>query len=557
MKSDLQSLIRAARGLSPADIVIRNAELYDPFTCSWDRVDFAIKDGTVLGTGTYSGIQEIDCKGARVVPGLIDSHVHIESSLLCPAEYARLVARHGTSTVIADPHEIANVLGKEGIEYMLRASRNAGIDFFYMLPSSVPSTPVDPGGAALEAPDLATFAGRDGVLGLGEMMNIPGVLSGDAGIIEKLGIFPLVDGHAPMLAGNDLNAYILAGPGSDHECTEAAEAREKLSKGMYIYLREGSTEKNIRALLLVVTPYTVSRCTFSTDDRHADTLMDRGHIDGVIRTAVSEGLELELALRMATLSAAERFGLHDRGALSPGRLADFSIVDTNKEFYVKRTFRRGKEVQDVSVFVPVTAPAPPNMLATIPGPADFALTGNGLARVIGIVPGQILTKELHCEIQSAKLPDLERDIIKTTVCSRYCPGLHMTGLVHGFSFDHGAIACSVSHDAHNIIAAGTSDQELQKAIAAVICHKGGLAAVNGNDVTVLPLENAGLMSVRPYEEVVEQLEMLHSATREMGGIDDPFMYLSFLCLPVIPELRLTVRGLFSVEKFTWIPLFLD
>jgi adenine deaminase len=536
-------------------MVIRNAELFDPFTCCWDLVDFAIKDGIVLGTGKYSGIQEIDCKGARVVPGLIDSHVHVESSLLSPAEYARLVACHGTSTVIADPHEIANVLGKEGIDYMLRASQNTAIDFFYMVPSCVPSTPADTGGATLDAPDLAAFAGRDGVLGLGEMMNVPGVLSGDTGIIQKLGIFTLVDGHAPVLAGNDLNAYILAGPGSDHECTGVAEAREKLSKGMYIYLRDGSTEMNIPALLPVVTACSVSRCSFSTDDRHVDTLIHRGHIDGAIRTAVSEGVELELALRMATLSAAGRFGLHDRGAISPGRLADFSIVDTKKEFIVKRVFRRGKE--NATESVPVTPPANPNMQATVPGPADFALTGNGLARVIGIVPGQIITRELHFEIQGAALPDLEQDIIKTTVCSRYCPGVNRTGLVHGFSFDHGAIAGSVSHDAHNIIAAGTTDEEIRKAIAAVICHKGGLAAVNGDDVTVLPLENAGLMSVRPYEEVAQQLEQLHSATHKMGGIDDPFMYLSFLCLPVIPQLRLTVRGLFSVEKFEQVPLFVD
>ena len=281
--------------------------------------------------------------------------------------------------------------------------------------------------------------------------------------------------------------------------------------------------------------------------------MKQGHIDGVIRTAVSEGLELELALRMATLSAAGMFGLHDRGAISPGRLADFSIVDTKTEFVVKKAYRRGKEC--LTKFVPLTPPAPPGMQATIPDVADFSLSGTGLARVIGIVPGQIITRELHCDVHCGALPDLEQDIIKTTVCSRYCPGVHMTGLVHGFSFEQGAIAGSVSHDAHNIIAAGTSDEELRKAIAAVIRNKGGLAAVNGNDVTVLPLENAGLMSGKPYEEVVEQLGMLHSATRRMGGIDDPFMYLSFLCLPVIPQLRLTVRGLFSVEKFEKVPLF--
>ena len=280
--------------------------------------------------------------------------------------------------------------------------------------------------------------------------------------------------------------------------------------------------------------------------------MNLGHIDGVIRTAVREGLELELALRMATLSGAERFGLHDRGAISPGRLADFSILDTKAEFCVKRTFRRGKEAFDVPFTT--TANAPANMQATVPGPEAFDLNGNGLARVIGLIPGQIITKELHFEICGTELPDTGRDIIKAIVCSRYHPGLHMAGLVHGFSFDHGAIAGSVSHDAHNIISAGTSDEEIQRAIAAVVYHNGGLAAVNGNVVTVLPLENAGLMSARPFEEVVEQLEMLHSATREMGGIDNPFMYLSFLCLPVIPELRLTVRGLFSVEKFENVPI---
>lgn len=549
----MPSLIRAARGLTPADVVVRNAELFDPFSCTWSLTDFAIKDGIVLGTGPYVGTREIDCRGARVIPGLIDSHVHIESSLLCPAEYARLVSQHGTSTVIADPHEIGNVAGKDGIEYMLQAAAVAVIDIFYMLPSCVPSTPADTGGAVLEAPDLATFAGRQGVLGLGEVMNVPGVLSADPGVMKKLGIISLVDGHAPLLAGNDLNAYILAGPGSDHECTELSEAREKLSKGMYIYIREGSAEKNIRSLIPVVTPFSVSRCSFCTDDRHVDTLVTKGHIDGIIRAAVSEGMELELALRMATLSGAERFGLHDRGAISPGRLADFCIVDTSNEFHVRRVFRRGKELRDLP-FLP-SVPALSNIQATIPRRSDFVISGNGMARVIGLVPGQIITKDLHMEIESSELPDLSRDIIKATVCSRYRPGLHMTGLVHGFSFKNGAIAGSVSHDAHNIVAVGASDEEIQKAIEAVILHNGGLAAVSGDNLCVLPLENAGLMSTASYEDVAGQLESLHATTRKMGGIDDPFMYLSFLCLPVIPELRLTVRGLFSVEKFSDVPLF--
>ena len=529
--------------------------MFNPFTCEWEPGDFGIRDGIVLGQGPYRGARELDLKGKEVVPGLIDSHVHIESSLLCPAEYARLVSRHGTSAIIADPHEIANVLGVQGISYMLESSSSAEIDMFFMLPSCVPSTPGDKGGAVLLARDLAGLAGNARILGLGEVMNVPGVLSLDPELREKIDMFGIVDGHAPLLSGLDLNAYILAGPRSDHECTAPGEAREKLSKGMYLYLREGSTEKNIHALVPAVTSCNAPRCSFATDDRHADTLFTMGHIDDLIRKSVSEGLELETALRMATLSPAERFGLHDRGALAPGRVADFSVVDTRDGFKVLQTFRRGQRAGERLYTRP--RPAPSLMDATMPSLADISPDMGGTTRVIGIVPGQILTKEMHFSISPGMIPDPGQDIIKATVCSRYQPRRNATALVHGFGFSGGAIAGSVSHDAHNVIAAGTSDRELLHAIELVIRNKGGLAAVCGENVAFLPLESAGLMSVLSYEDVVEKLSLLRSVTETMGGIEDPFMYLSFLCLPVIPQLRLTVQGLFSVQSFSPVPLNVD
>jgi adenine deaminase len=546
-------LTRAARGQIPVDLVVRNALIFNPFSCTWDTGDFAVKDGIIIGTGHYQGHKELDLHGARVIPGLIDSHVHIESSLLTPREYARLVANHGTTTVIADPHEIANVLGLNGIGYMIRDSEGADIDIFYSLPSCVPSTPVDTGGAVLTAKDLEKLRGTEKIIGLGEMMNVPGVLGCDPGIREKLALCVIIDGHAPLLTGNDLNAYILNGPQSDHECTHEDEAREKLSKGMFIYLREGSTERNIEALLPVVSSCSSSRCSFATDDRHADILARDGHIDALVREALSHGCPLEICIRMATLTPAERFRLHDRGAIAPGRVADFCIVDVSRDFRVLKTYRRGVET-GVSRHRNGT-PAPSMISATVPPTGALEISKKGEARVIGIVPGQIITRSLRYEVKGSELPDIQRDIIKAVACSRYQPGVSGIGLVQGFGFSTGAIAGSVSHDAHNIIATGTSDNEIRRAIEAVILNRGGLAAVNGDDLIILPLESAGLMSVRSFDEVTEDLGKLYSMTEKCGAIRDPFMYLSFLCLPVIPELRLTTKGLFSVEEFTHVPLF--
>jgi adenine deaminase len=437
---------------------------------------------------------------------------------------------------------------------MLGERQGLPVDILYMLPSCVPATPIDAGGASMDARDLAQFVSENGILGLGEMMNVPGVLAADPDIKAKLALFKLRDGHAPMLSGKDLNAYILAGLQSDHECTGRDEAEEKLQKGMYIFIREGSTERNIADLVSLVTPKTVSRCCFATDDCHADMLMDDGHIDRCIRRAVQCGLEPELAIRMATLSAAERFGLSDRGALSPGRRADFCIINDPDRFEVQQVFAQGREVKPDIPAKPVTLP--PTFHCKTPQPAEIRIHESGTARVIGLVPHQIITESLSYECNARDIPDIRRDILKVVVVNRYRIKPCGVGLVHGFGFKSGAIASSVSHDSHNVIAVGTYDAEILRAIDTIIQAQGGMAAAAGNAVMVLPLDCGGLMSTLPYPDVVARIKSLHKITEAMGGIDDPFMYLSFLSLTVIPALRITDRGIFDVGTFRDVPLFI-
>ncbi|MDN7024451.1 adenine deaminase [Methanoculleus sp. FWC-SCC1] len=545
--------IAAARGLAPADSVYTNCEIFNPFACTWEKTGLAVKDGLVVGLGEYTGRKEVDCGGARIVPGLIDAHVHIESLLLTPAEYARLVLRHGTTTVVADPHEIANVCGSAGIEYILRESGATPLDILVMLPSCVPATPMDRGGAVLGPEDLRAFVGRDGVIGLGEMMNVPGVLAGDGEVAEKLDLCAIVDGHAPLLSGKDLNAYMYAGIDSDHECTQLPEGREKLLRGMYVMMREGSTERNLRELVPLVDACTAPRCCFATDDRHVDMLLGAGHIDDCIRKAIFYGCEPEIALRMATLSAAERFGLHDRGALAPGRIADFCILDDCETFRVARTFKRGIEVVDPGYRAPAALRRPP--VARLPVPGDLAIAGEGVARVVGLVPGQIMTEDLRFAVAGASLPDTGRDILKAVVTDRYRGSGFGVGLVHGFGLLTGALASSVSHDSHNIVAVGADDGAIVRAIAEVAGLGGGMAAVSDGAVTSLPLDCAGLMSTLPYDEVARRLADLEEHARSLGAVANPFMYLSFLALTVIPHLRVTERGVFDVDAFADVPLF--
>jgi len=549
----MERLLASALGEEPADTVFSGCTLFNPFDCTWEETSFAVSDGVVVGTGDYQGVVVHDLHGARVVPGLIDAHVHIESSLLVPTEYARAVLPHGTTTVIADPHEIANVAGVRGIGYLLEETSRSAIDFLFMLPSCVPATPDDPGGATVSASDLLPFVGRKGVIGLGEMMNVPGVLAGDREVKEKIALFTIRDGHAPGLSGKPLNAYILSGLQSDHECTGLAEAREKLRKGMFIMVREGSTERNLRELIPLVSPCSSARCSFATDDRHADLLVENGHIDDCIRESVAGGLDPDLAIRMATLSPCERFGLSDRGAVAPGRIADFCILEDGKEFRVKRTCKRGIFAGRIPYRKPVVLRTP--FSCTIPDPASIQVSGSGEARVIGLIPGQIATRDLRYPVQGDEIPDTRRDILKIVACDRYGRNRTGVGLVHGFGLRSGAIASSVSHDAHNILATGASDAEIIRAIREVAARDGGMVAVSGEQVTILPLECAGLMSAEPYDVVAARLTRLGDAAASLGASPHPFMHLSFLALPVIPELRITPRGLFDAVSFRFVDLF--
>lgn len=544
-------LLRVAQGIEPADRLFTHLSLYNPFTCSWDETSFAVADGIVVGTGEYGAREIVDLGGARVVPGLIDAHTHIESSLLVPGEYARCVVPHGTTTVVADPHEIANVSGIEGLEFMLAEGRAAGLSILLTLPSCVPATPLDKGGAELSADDLAAYADAGGVVGLGEVMNVPGVLSGDPEVGKKIGLCAVRDGHAPLLSGKSLNAYVLAGIQSDHECTAWAEAEEKLKLGMYIMMREGSTEQNIAALAPLLTPCTAARCCLATDDRHADMLVAEGHIDDAVRKLVKAGVSLETALRAATLTAAERFRLDDRGAIAPGRRADFCVLADGAVFSVKETYVLGKRYEDPGFRHPICPE--PRFACPVPSPADIAVGGPGRARVIGIVPGQIVTGSLSLEV--ADVPDLERDILKVVVCDRYRGTGCGVGLVHGLGLKEGAIATSVSHDAHNVIAAGVADADIIRAIGEVVRHRGAMTAVRGDEVTTLPLACGGLMATMPYPAVCEALKRLSAETRAMGAVDHPFMHLSFLALTVIPHLRVTTRGVFDADAFRDVPLF--
>ena len=542
-----------------ADIVFRNGVVFNPFTCEWLNEDFAVRDGIIIGTGrTYHGKKEVNLKSSYVVPGFIDAHVHIESSLLTPYEYARLVMQHGTTTVIADPHEIANVCGTIGIEYMLDAHEKQPLDIFIMLPSCVPATPLDDCAMTLTADSLRPFIDNDAVIGLGEMMNVPGVLSHDTEVMEKLSLTPIRDGHAPFLTGPMLDEYICSGMQSDHESVILDEGREKLQKGMFLFIREGSTERNLRTLLPLVNTCTSARCCFCTDDRHADMLFTDGHIDDCIRKAIDEGCEPELAIRMATLSPAERFGLFDRGAISPGRIADFCIINDTRRCNVERTYKRGDLISSEQ-FIPVQAQPAHNypFNAKIPSLEDIRIEGSGTARVIRIQEGQIGTKTEYLQLSDNDIPDIKRDILKTVVVSRYHPVKPGVGLVNGFRLTKGAIASSVSHDSHNIIAIGTSDEEILKAISTVIKHRGAMVARDGTSESSLPLSVAGLMSELPYEKVHNELLKLHAITQSCGSVQDPFMYLSFLALTVIPEIRVTTKGIFDVNTFTHLPVFFE
>jgi adenine deaminase len=566
----LREMIATARGQTPADLVLKNASLVNVFSEEVYRTDIAIQAHTIVGLGDYEGKETIDLQGRFAMPGFINGHVHVESTMLPIPEYARTVVPHGTTTIIIDPHEIANVMGIDGVKLMLASSKSTPLGVFAVLPSCVPASPFETPGATLEAYDLNGMLEKRRVLGMGEIMNYPGVLMGDSTVLDKMKLVEnqrlVVDGHAPGLSGKDLNAYIAAGVLSDHESITAGEAEEKLRLGMWLMVRQGSTEKNLAALLPAIKALNPHRCMFVTDDRHPGDLLREGDMNSLVRLAVAEGLNPIKAIQMATINPAEYFHFRDIGAVAPGFVADIIITDDLREFNVDTVIKRGKVVarhgKPLFEAQNVDFSSAMHTVNIRPLTADsFRLPGHpGPVRIIGLVPHQVTTELL---LEDAPLTDGEmtadigRDILKLAVVERHhATGNIGLGLVKGFGLSAGAFASSVAHDAHNIVVVGTNDSDMKAAVEKVVAMQGGLAvARDGVILEALPLSIAGLMSPLPIQRVHEKLSRLEQTIAALGGKSEhPFMSLAFLALSVIPALKLTDKGLVDVTRFCFVPL---
>ncbi|MBU0732584.1 MAG: adenine deaminase [Proteobacteria bacterium] len=571
----LKRRIRAARGQIPADLVLKGGSVVNLFSGKSQESDVAIFDGVIVGFGLeYHGKDEVDVSGKWISPGFIDGHLHIESSMLSPSNLAAALLPHGTTTIVADPHEIANVMGLVGIDYMLRDSRCIPFDIFFMAPSCVPATHLETSGATLDASDLRGLMEEPRILGLAEVMNFPGVLAGDPQVLEKILLFRnrVVDGHCPMLGGYDLQAYLSAGIGSDHESTDPGEALEKMENGMMVMIREGTSARNLDDLLPLVNEKNSGRFCFVSDDLHAEDIQMRGHLDFVLRKAVRSGLDPITAIRLATVNPASFFGLKQRGAIAPGYRADIVVLNDLNEFDVASVYKDGRlVVQDGELIDFSRNPSDlrvdqhkPLKIAHL-SPEHFRIPHpGGRARVIELVPGQITTRTRYEKVESVNgfvKTDVGGDLLKLSVVERHKGSGNIgLGLVHGFGLNEGAIASSVAHDSHNVIVIGVSDEEICRAVEAVRDMGGGLAVVRGNNtpLATTPLEIGGLMSNRPLGSVVESLRVVKSAASDLGcQCEEPFMALSFLALPVIPELKLTDKGLVDVNRFEIVPLFVD
>ncbi len=554
-----QRIIAVAAGREKADLVLKNAKYLNVFSNEFLCGDIAVANGLIAGVGKYDGKTEIDVSGKLVLPGFIDAHIHLESSMVTPAEFAKAVVAHGTTTVITDPHEIANVMGIDGVEYMIQASQNLPIDVHFMMPSCVPATEIDESGAELGYKDIDSYFEHKKVLGLAEMMNYVGVINGDKNVVSKIvasqAHHKKIDGHAPELSGNDLNAYIAAGVYSDHECSTFENALEKLRKGQFIMIREGTAAHNLKALMPLLTQQYYARCMFATDDKHPSDLLYGGHIDYIVKQALKNGADPIVALKTATHHAARYFLLNNKGAIAPGYLADIVVVDNLEDFNVETVFKRGKLVFDGEV-KDFSAPTVDEKLAEkcfdtfhldSVTPSSFKVDGK--LGLIGLVGGELLTRNLG----TADKIDVENDILKIACIERHKGTNHIgVGYVKGYSLKSGAVATSVAHDSHNIITVGCNDEDIAVAVNAIKDSKGGIAVVeNGKIKALLELPIAGLMSDEPLTTVNEKLENAKSSAYELGADKsiDPFMTLSFLSLPVIPSLRITTKGVFDVENW--------
>ena len=554
-----QRIIAVAAGREKADLVLKNAKYLNVFSNEFLCGDIAVANGLIAGVGKYDGKTEIDVSGKLVLPGFIDAHIHLESSMVTPAEFAKAVVAHGTTTVITDPHEITNVMGIDGVEYMIQASQNLPIDVHFMMPSCVPATEIDESGAELDCKDIDLYLDNKKVLGLAEMMNYVGVINGDKNVLSKIvtsqAHHKKIDGHAPELSGNDLNAYIAAGVYSDHDCSTFENALEKLRKGQFIMIREGTAAHNLKALMPLLTQQYYSRCMFATDDKHPSDLLHGGHIDYIVKQALKNGADPIVALKTATHHAARYFLLNNKGAIASGYLADIVVVDNLEDFNVETVFKRGKLVFDGEV-KDFSAPTVDEKLAEkcfdtfhldSVTPSSFKVDGK--LGLIGLVGGELLTRNLG----TADKIDVENDILKIACIERHKGTNHIgVGYVKGYSLKSGAVATSVAHDSHNIITVGCNDDDIAVAVNAIKDSKGGIAVVeNGKIKALLELPIAGLMSDEPLTTVNEKLENAKSSAYELGADKsiDPFMTLSFLSLPVIPSLRITTKGVFDAENW--------
>lgn len=554
-----QRIIAVAAGREKADLVLKNAKYLNVFSNEFLCGDIAVANGLIAGVGKYDGKTEIDVSGKLVLPGFIDAHIHLESSMVTPAEFAKAVVAHGTTTVITDPHEITNVMGIDGVEYMIQASQNLPIDVHFMMPSCVPATEIDESGAELDCKDIDLYLDNKKVLGLAEMMNYVGVINGDKNVLSKIvtsqAHHKKIDGHAPELSGNDLNAYIAAGVYSDHECSTFENALEKLRKGQFIMIREGTAAHNLKALMPLLTQQYYSRCMFATDDKHPSDLLYGGHIDYIVKQALKNGADPIVALKTATHHAARYFLLNNKGAIASGYLADIVVVDNLEDFNVETVFKCGKLVFDGEV-KDFSAPTVDEKLAKkcfdtfhldSVTPSSFKVDGK--LGLIGLVGGELLTRNLG----TADKIDVENDILKIACIERHKGTNHIgVGYVKGYSLKSGAVATSVAHDSHNIITVGCNDDDIAVAVNAIKDSKGGIAVVeNGKIKALLELPIAGLMSDEPLTTVNEKLENAKSSAYELGADKsiDPFMTLSFLSLPVIPSLRITTKGVFDAENW--------
>ena len=573
MRSTLAERIRVASGKGQADLLIRNGKVVDVFSGQVEKKDVAVYDGTIIGFGNYRARRTIDVQGQFLCPGLIDGHVHVESSMVTIPEFARAVIPHGTTSVVIDPHEIANVLGARGVRFMAQSAEGSLLNVFIMVPSCVPATHLETSGSVLEARDIQALLKEPWAIGLAEMMNFPGVIDRNPAVLKKIEIArgKRIDGHAPFLSGKGLHAYSVARIRSDHECTTPAEAKEKLKNGLWIMVREGTAARNLEDLLPLVSSVNSRRFFFVTDDRHPRELLYEGHIDSMVRKAIRLGLDPLLSIQMATLNAAEYFRLDDLGAIAPGFRADFIVFDHLSRFQITKVFKDGVLVAEDGRMVKTLRPRrtsrkvpriPRSMRLKTLKKEDLSLrTTRPMAKVIQLVPNQILTRKVMKRVivkDRIACPNPREDVLKVVVAERHhATGNVGIGWVQGFGLKKGAIGSSVAHDSHNIVVVGTNDPDALKAVQTIQAMGGGLVAVADEKVLAsVPLPVAGLMSELPVVRVHQQMEVLKQSARDLGcKLPDPFMTLSFLSLPVIPELKLTDKGLVDLTQFKIVPVF--